>query len=47
MEYFLLYEGSLFPARPWLDRPDAPTRRLHEIDRGDGEKFVLYRLTLP
>ncbi len=47
VEYFLLYEGSLFPARPWLDRPDAPTRRLHEIDRGDGEKFVLYRLTLP
>jgi hypothetical protein len=45
--YFLLYEGSLFPPRPWLDRPGSPARRMHEVERGGGEKFTLYQLTLP
>ena len=41
--YFYLCEGSLFPARPWLDVAGGPTRRVHEIGRGGGETFTLYR----
>jgi 4-amino-4-deoxy-L-arabinose transferase-like glycosyltransferase len=41
--FFLLYEGSLYPAHPWLDQPGAPTRRVHTVDRGGGETFRLYQ----
>ena len=41
--FFLLYEGSLYPAHPWLDAAVSPARRVIEVPRGAGEKFTLYR----
>jgi hypothetical protein len=42
---FILYEGSLYPAHPWLDAPGGPARKVHEVPRGPGEKFTLYQFT--
>lgn len=42
--FFILYEGSLYPARPWLDAAGGPARRVHEVTRGPGEVFTLYQL---
>ncbi len=44
MAFFILYEGSIYPAHPWLDTPAGPTRRVHEEPRGAGESFTLYRI---
>ncbi len=44
VSFFLLYEGSLYPPPPWLDRPGSPARRVLVVDRGGGEKFVLYQI---
>lgn len=44
VSFFLLYEGSLYPAPAWLDRPGSPARRVLVVDRGGGEEFVLYRI---
>lgn len=41
--FFLLYEGSLYPAHPWLDAAGSPARRVLEVPRGAGEKFTLYQ----
>jgi len=41
--FFLLYEGSLYPAHPWLDQPGGPAKRVHEVARGAGETFTLYQ----
>lgn len=41
--FFLLYEGSLYPAHPWLDRDDSPAKRVLEVPRGPGDKFTLYQ----
>ena len=41
--FFLLYEGSLYPAHPWLDAAGSPVRRVFEAPRGAGEKFTLYQ----
>ena len=42
--FFLLYEGSIYPAHPWLNNPTSPARLVHEEPRGDGENFTLYRI---
>ncbi|MFI5335944.1 MAG: ArnT family glycosyltransferase [Opitutales bacterium] len=42
--FFILYEGSLYPTPPWLDRPDTGAKLLHTVDRGDGEAFRLYQI---
>jgi len=42
---FILYEGSLYPAHPWLEAADSPVRRVLEVPRGPGESFTLYRVT--
>jgi hypothetical protein len=41
--FFLLYEGSLYPAHPWLDAAGSPAQRVHTEPRGPGEEFALYR----
>ncbi len=41
--FFLLYEGSLYPAHPWLDQPGGPARRVLTVPRGEGETFTLYQ----
>ena len=41
--FFLLYEGSLYPAHPWLDQAGGPARRVQLVPRGDGENFTLYQ----
>lgn len=43
--FFILYEGSLYPAHPWLEAAGSPARRVHEVPRGPGESFTLYQLT--
>jgi hypothetical protein len=43
-EIFLLYEGSIYPAHPWLDAPGSPVSRELMVDRGGGESFTLYRV---
>jgi hypothetical protein len=43
--FFLLYEGSIYPAPPWLDQPGSPARLVHRTDRGHGESFSLYQFT--
>lgn len=40
---FLLYEGSIYPAHPWLDKPDSAMRRVLDVPRGEGEAFTLYQ----
>jgi hypothetical protein len=40
---FLLYEGSLYPAHPWLAAPGSPARLVRTIDRGAGESFSLWQ----
>jgi hypothetical protein len=41
--FFLLYEGSLYPAPAWLDAPGSPAHRVLEVPRGGGETFTLYQ----
>jgi hypothetical protein len=41
--FFLLYEGSLYPAHPWLDQPGSPAHRVHTEPRGAGEEFAVYQ----
>jgi hypothetical protein len=41
--FFILYEGSLYPAYPWLDAPGSPARRVLDVPRGSGEAFTLYQ----
>ncbi|MBI3886872.1 MAG: glycosyltransferase family 39 protein [Opitutae bacterium] len=41
--FFLLYEGSLYPAAAWLDQPGAPTRRVFTTPHGAADKFTLYQ----
>jgi 4-amino-4-deoxy-L-arabinose transferase-like glycosyltransferase len=41
--FFLLYEGSIYPAPGWLNRPESPARLVHAVDRGGGEVFALYQ----
>jgi hypothetical protein len=43
---FLLYEGSIYPAHPWLNAPGSPTRRVLEVPRGPGESFTLFEFEL-
>ena len=43
LAFFLLYEGSLYPAHPWLDQPGGPARRVWAEPRGAGEEFTLYQ----
>ena len=43
---FILYEGSLYPAHPWLDASGGPTRRVLEVPHGEGESFTLYQFEL-
>lgn len=43
--FFLLYEGSLYPAHPWLGTEGSGTTLAATIDRGGGETFTLYRVT--
>jgi len=39
--FFLLHEGELYPAHPWLDRPGSPARLVLTVDRGAGGSFTL------
>lgn len=41
--FFLLYEGSLYPAAAWLAQPDAPTRRVFATPHGTTNQFTLYQ----
>ncbi len=41
--FFLLYEGSLYPAPAWLERSGTGIRLAHTVDRGAGESFRLYQ----
>lgn len=41
--FFLLYEGSLYPAPAWLDAAGSPAHRVLEVPRGGGENFTLYQ----
>jgi hypothetical protein len=41
---FLLYEGSIYPAHPWLDAADGPARRVLTVPRSAGESFTLYEI---
>jgi hypothetical protein len=41
--FFILYEGSLYPAHPWLDAPAGTTRLVLAVPRGPGESFSLYQ----
>jgi len=40
---FLLYEGSLYPAHPWLDQAAGPAKRVLAVPRGEGDAFTLYQ----
>ncbi len=40
---FILYEGSLYPAHPWLAAPGSPARLVQTIDRGASETFSLWQ----
>ncbi len=42
--FFILYEGSLYPAHPWLDAPDSPARQVLSVPRSADEVFTLYQL---
>lgn len=39
--FFLLHEGELYPAHPWLDQPGSPTRLVLTVDRGAAGSFTL------
>ncbi len=41
--FFLLYEGSFYPAAAWLDQPSAPTRRVFTTPHGAADQFTLYQ----
>lgn len=40
---FILYEGSLYPAHPWLDAAGSPARRVHDAPHSPGDRFTLYQ----
>jgi len=40
---FLLYEGSFYPAHPWLDLAAGPAKRVLDVPRGEGDAFTLYQ----
>ena len=44
VDFFMLYEGSLYPPPPWLGGPGGPAERVLSVGRGEGEAFTLYRL---
>ena len=46
VDFFLLYEGSLYPAPPWLDSPGSPAHRVFDVPRGPGERFTLFELNV-
>ena len=41
--FFLLYEGSLYPAPPWLDAPGGPAHRVLTTPHGDRDNFTLFQ----
>lgn len=41
--FFILYEGSLYPAHPWLDAAGSPARRVLDVPHGTGDRFTLYQ----
>ena len=41
--FFLLYEGSLYPAPAWLNQPGGATRRVFEVPHDAGHPFGLYQ----
>ena len=41
--FFLLYEGSLYPAPPWLDAPGSRTHRVLTTPHGDRDDFTLFQ----
>jgi hypothetical protein len=43
--FFILYEGSLYPASAWLDFPSAPTHRVVVTQSEGKERFILYQFT--
>jgi hypothetical protein len=43
--FFVLYEGSLYPAPSWMGAPETRTELAATVDRGGNEKFSLYRVT--
>jgi len=43
--FFLLYEGSLYPAPAWLNELNSPVRRVRQVTRGAGESFTLYQFS--
>ena len=47
VRFFLLYEGTLYPAHPWLNAADSPVRRVLEVPRGTGESFTLFQVEVP
>jgi 4-amino-4-deoxy-L-arabinose transferase-like glycosyltransferase len=43
--FFILYEGSLYPAPAWAGTPGSRTELAATVDRDGGESFSLYRVT--
>ena len=41
--FFILYEGSLYPAHPWLDAAGSPARRVFETPHEPKDRFTLYQ----
>lgn len=41
--FFILYEGSLYPAHPWLNATDSPAQRVLDASHGPGDRFTVYR----
>ena len=41
--FFLLYEGSLYPAPAWLNRPGGPARRVLAVPHDGNNPFGLYQ----
>jgi hypothetical protein len=42
--FFILYEGSLYPAPAWLEAAGSPAHRVCTVPRGGGEAFTLYEI---
>lgn len=43
---FILYEGSLYPAAPWLGRPGTGTTLVLDVPHGENERWRLFRCDL-
>jgi len=43
---FLLCEGSLYPAAPWLGRPGSGTTLVLDVPHGEHDRWMLYRCEL-